>query len=654
MTPTRPEFFHVSPTGQLLFYALAFLSIGVMAFFIGRRWREWRRGRPISWSVKPNGERIRAIWTEILWQRKVRQSRKSYGAPMHLMLFFGFLILFIGTTLLAINHWSPVKFHYGTYFLAYEFTLDVFGAFFLVGLLMAIGRRYLRRPTSVGNESGDAYLLFLLLIITVTGFLLEGARIALQPHEWDLFSPVGKGVAVMLGGMTVPGYQTIWWTHAGLIFLFLATIPLTHLRHIIYAMFSTYSVPPRPVGALAPISLEEVERTGKIGATEATDYNAWQLASADACMECGRCTDVCPAHGAGKSLDPKRIVQDLRIALRDGKPVAEAMTEEALWACTTCNACVRECPVNIRHVDLIVDARRALVAEGRLTGSGANVLRQIASTGSAWGTTDREAWMEGLDVPLVRNGAEFDVLLWVGCAGAVDKGAQKTNRALVQLMRQAGVRFACLGNDETCTGDPARRIGDEFLFQQMAEKNIGTMNQRAVKTVVTACPHCFNTMKNEYPQFDGLYDVMHHTQFLAKLISEGKLTKLPPSFEERERGRGGVGVSSDVVFHDPCYLARVNKEVDAPRKLHDMLQPAESGERTLCCGAGGGRMWMEEPPNQRPGIRRAEQLLATGAKTIAVACPFCRIMISDSVKAARPDEEINIVDIAELLLNDQT
>jgi len=645
-TPTRQEFFHISQSGQVLFYVLAFLSIAVLIALVEMRRRQWLKGRVLPWEVRPTAKRLKGLWQDVMLQRKVRQSRKRYGAPMHLLLFFGFFALTVATTILAINHWAPenLKFYKGDFFLIYETTFDIFGVFFLVGLLMAIGRRYVSRPKSLGNSPGDAWLLGSLLVITVTGYLNEALRIKLDPHSWSVYSPVGFLFSHALPDITPQVYQIAWWFHVGLVFVFLATIPLTRMRHIIYAIFSIYYQPLRSRGELLPVSIAEVEETGKVGAVVATDYNRWQLTSADACMECGRCTDVCPANLVGKVLDPKQIVQGVLLALKTGNGLAGTLTEEALWECTTCNACVRECPVNIRHVDLIVDARRALVAEGRLTGPAATVLRQIGSTGSAWGATgtDREAWMEGLNVPLVRNGVEFDVLLWVGCAGAVDKGAQKTNRALVKIFQQAGIKFACLGNDEVCTGDPARRIGEEFLYQQMAEANVGTLNAAKVRTVVASCPHCFNTMKNEYPQFDGLYEVMHHSQFLAKLMSGGRLK--PAKRNEK------------VVWHDPCYLARVNHVVDAPRDalksvLGDgLLMPTASGEKTLCCGAGGGRMWMEEPANQRPGIRRAEQLLATGAKTIAVGCPFCRIMVGDSARALTGDDSVSIVDMAELLI----
>ncbi|HZH98517.1 MAG TPA: (Fe-S)-binding protein, partial [Fimbriimonadaceae bacterium] len=421
-------------------------------------------------------------------------------------------------------------------------------------------------------------------------------------------------------------------------------------------MFSVAGAPERPMGELKAISMEEVEQTGQIGVAEAKDYSRWHLMSLDACMECGRCTEVCPAWKVGKVLNPKQVVQDIRGAMRTDENVPAAVSEEALWACTTCNACVEACPVLIRHVDLIVDARRNLVAEGKLSGTAAVMLRQTASTQNAWGApaSSREDWMKGLDVPLCRDGVEFDYLFWVGCAGATDPGAIKTTKAVAQLLKQAGVKFACLGQEEACTGDPARRTGDEFLYQEMAMSNVSVFDRYDVKKVVTACPHCFNTLANEYGQMGRKMEVYHHSQLLADLVEARKLKPALPQYGE-------------VAFHDPCYLARVNREAEAPRAaigyprsgLNDNTEPGlpshyplmeakNHGRKTLCCGAGGGRMWMEEPKDQRPGNKRAEELLSTGAKTVAIGCPFCRIMLDASIKQVT-DDEIKIVDLAEMM-----
>ncbi|MBA3725260.1 MAG: 4Fe-4S dicluster domain-containing protein [Armatimonadetes bacterium] len=662
--PTRAEFLFQGPWQKALFYAILAVSLGIFAWQVWGRVRLWRQGKPISWRPDYLGGVVKFV----LGQRKVRTSRPKSGAPMHLMIFYGFLALFIATTLLGINTYSPWKFHKGTYYLAYEFVFDIMGVVLFVGLVWALLRRRFAKPKALTSAPADFSALYMLLILTVSGFLVEGARMNVNPKSFDTSAPVGYLVSGVLPQLLPAHYLGIWWTHAVLVAVFIAIIPRLRIRHIAYAIFSAagHQVD-RKMGALKPITMQEVEEAGQIGVKEPKDYSRWHLLSLDACMECGRCTEVCPAWLVGKVLNPKEVVQNIRGAMKNGTTVAAAVTEEALWQCTTCNACVEACPVLINQVDLITDARRYLVAEGRAPGTSGTMLRQVASTESAWGTPsgDREKWMAGQDVPLVRdlvaNGEKFEVLLWVGCAGSVDRGAMKTTRDFAALLKKANVSFACLGKEEKCTGDPARRTGDEFLFQQMAEQNVATLEQYGVKTVVTACPHCFNTIKNEYSVFGGDYEVLHHSQFLSTLIKDGKLNA--PSLED-----------GAVTLHDPCYLARINNEADAPRhalgvpsNLNDhrtpvdrwlneatedgnrLAEPQRRAQKTLCCGAGGGRMWIEEDINQRPGDNRARELIGTGAKTVATACPFCRIMLDASLNNVAPDQGINLVDIVELV-----
>ena len=684
---TRQEFLFLSGPEKILFYVLAFASLAFAGWQIWQRSRLWMSGKPVPWSEATKGipsQKEIARWltnigTYVVGQRKVRSSRQKSGAPMHLLLFYGFLTLLVGTTLLAINTYSPVKFHYGIYYVIYEQALDWMGLVFLTGVGWAFFRRLRmsqselgearlksedpaqqekqrqdgrRRPMS--HSLNDYLTLGLLFTVGLTGFLLEAARIAAHPQSFDSYtSPIGYALAALFGNLGPVGYRLVWWFHMVWIYVFFAVFPRMRLRHIVMAVASTAGKPNQPMGELLPISLEEVEQTGQIGVTLAKDYSRWHLMSLDACMECGRCTEVCPAWNVGKVLNPKQVVQDVRGSMESGSNVPLAISEESLWACTTCNACVEACPVLIRHVDLIVDARRNLVAEGKLSGTAAVMLRQTGSTGNAWGApaSNREDWMKGLDVPLARESEEFEYLFWVGCAGATDPGATKTTKAVSELLTKAGVSYACLGKEETCTGDAARRVGDECLFQEKAQQNIATFQKYNVKKIVTPCPHCMNTIKNEYSQFGGEFEVVHHTQLLSDLVAQGKL-------------KSAVSEPGEVTYHDPCYLARVNNEADAPRALlgveshyngdplpvpaDGLTEPEHFGQKTLCCGAGGGRMWMDEAPDQRPAQRRVKELLDTGAKQIAVGCPFCRIMLDASVKQVTQDE-IKLVDLAEML-----
>jgi len=664
-TPTRHEFLFFDQWWEKpLFYVLIFSSLAYMAWQIWERVRLWQTGRPIEtgsrfWDYPVKGDKriwpwqrwIANLWTFVLMQKKVRSSRPTSGAPMHLALFYGFFSLFIATSLLALATYGPYNFHRGTYYLVYEVTFDALGLFFILGVTWAFVRRGLnlwrmRKPDAtrqdfapITTDRTDFWALGLLLLLGLTGYWLEASRISAVPKNWDDVSFVGYWWAHLQGPYSPTGYKAVWWFHAALVMVFFAVLPKMRIKHILMAIATTASHSEQPMGALRLIPMEEVETTEQVGVKLAKDYSRWNLMSLDACMECGRCTEVCPAWNVGKVLNPKQVVQDIRGALRTGAEVATVVSEEALWQCTTCNACVEACPVLIRHVDLIVDVRRNLVSEGALSGSAATMLRQTASTNNAWGqpASSREDWMSGMDIPLCRDGVVFDVLFWVGCAGATDPGAIKTTKAVAELLKKAGVRFACLGQEEACTGDPARRMGEEFLFQEKAEKNLSVFERYGVKKIVTTCPHCMNTFKNEYKDITGKaeFEVLHHSQLLQQLVRKGDLL---------------AAKRDDVVFHDPCYLARVNDESEAPREVVTAMQePEHQGKKTLCCGAGGGRMWMEEPPSQRPAVRRAEELLATGAKTVAVGCPFCRIMLGDSLRQVKPDDEINLVDLAEML-----
>ena len=527
------------------------------------------------------------------------------------------------------------------------------------GCLLAMYRRAFRRKASLGHNRSDWWLLGLLLSLGVTGFLVEALRMdytQVQPPvaHWSV---VGWLIDVtLLRGIDVGSAQTMhlgaWWLHTILVAVFFATIPVNRFLHVITGPLNIAARPERPMGALVPLKMEEVEQSGRTGVSAIDQFTRQQLLSLDACMECGRCEDACPATATGKPLSPKAVVIDLRgLMSRGGELHGQTIRAETLWACTMCQACVQECPVLIGHVDLISDMRRHLVGEGKISGPPARALQQISSQSNPYGrpNSDRLAWADGLDVPTVESNPDFDYLLWVGCAASFDPRAQKVARATVQLLKEAGVNFAVLGREESCTGDPARRIGDEFLFQQLAQTNVDTLARHKAKKIVTPCPHCYNTLKNEYPQFGGVYEVQHHSTLLAELIGAGRLSN-----------GNGVNNGEPITLHDPCYLARVNGEVDATRMVVGAATDAQfremprHGKKTFCCGAGGGRMWFDESPAQRVSGLRAQEALATGARTLATACPFCLNMMSDGMAGTQGGENVKVLDIAELLLSRQT
>ncbi|MEX2267177.1 MAG: (Fe-S)-binding protein, partial [Acidimicrobiia bacterium] len=399
------------------------------------------------------------------------------------------------------------------------------------------------------------------------------------------------------------------------------------------------------------------------------DFTWKQLFDTDACTICGRCTSVCPAHATGKPLDPREIVlkvgevmaatstppvsppvgidRDITITVNS---VFERITSEELWACTTCKACDEICPVNIEILDKILDMRRYLsLMESDFPTELGNTYRSMENSSNVYGMNqgERADWAKDFEGVAIVDGSgslDHEYLYWVGCAGSFDDRNKKTSRAMAKLLTRAGIDFAILGPSELCTGDPARRSGNEYLFQMLAMQNIETLNGMGVKKIVTQCPHCFNTLKNEYPQLGGDYAVVHHSQLLMELIDDGRLSMDGASLEER------------ITFHDSCYLGRHNDVYLAPRKVVgslvgiDIVEMPRNGTRGMCCGAGGARMWMEERVGKKVNTERSEEALATGASRIAVACPFCYVMMEDGVKEKQRDEDVKVQDIAEVLL----
>ena len=655
MDVTREVFGNIAPWMELSFYALMLGSVGILGWRMWRRVALWRRGVPAKDMERDWRVWVKRVAVYALAQKRVH--RKTLGGLLHALLFCGFVVLTIGTTLLFIADKGPLNFHKGWYYLFYELTMDIFGVAFCVGCALALYRRIAARPSSLGHAQTDWALLGLLLSIGVTGFLLEAFRLKYTGVEPSVarWSTVGWLISQGFAGLPVTTAQALhlgtWWTHTILIAVFFAVMPVTRFVHVITGTLNIALRPSRPNGALALITMEEVEATERIGIAAIEHFTQQQLLSFDACMECGRCEDACPAHATRKPLSPKSVVLDLKQLMQmqqnEHALHEETILAETLWSCTMCYACVVECPVLIDHVDLISDMRRYLVGEGQLAGSPAQTLRRIGSQMNPYGQPQRErlAWAEGLDVPTVASNPEFEYLFWVGCAGAFDPRAQKVSRAVAQLLKRAGVNFAVLGEAETCTGDTARRMGEEFLFQEMAAGNIETLNSFNVKKIVTACPHCFNTFKNEYPQFGGRFEVQHHTQLLNALIEVGRLK---PSGQTATR----------VTLHDPCYLARVNGESDAQRGVvytcanHvNFREMPRHGEKTFCCGAGGGRMWFEEAPEQRVSRIRAKEAMDTGAKVLATACPFCLNMMTDGITGLDGGENVRVMDVAEMLID---
>ncbi len=663
-----------------MFYAVAPVILFICAWLIAQRVRNYERGRPDDRrTTKDNVERRMRGFRSGVWMQTLL--RDPAAGVMHSFIYFGFLVLLAATIILEIDHQLPpeLKFLHGRVYQAYSATADIFGVVFVVGIVWAIVRRYVQRPyrIRIKTKPEDAVILITFLVIGVTGFLVEGLRLAEEGtpgfERWSLVGyPIGQLFESFgwANGTYADLHTTFWIVHFAAFVAFIVILPITKLRHMVTSPMNMYLADKdRPKGAMKPLpNLMETE-LDTFGASTVEDFTWKQLFDTDACTICGRCTSVCPAHATGKPLDPREIVLKVgEVMSATGSPpvsppvgtdaeitvgadsVFERVTSAELWACTTCKACDEICPVDIEILDKILDMRRYLsLMESDFPVELGNTYRSMENTSNVYGMNqgERADWAKDLDDVTIVDGSsaiDHEYLMWVGCAGSFDDRNKKTTRALAKLLQRAGVDFAILGPSELCTGDPARRSGNEYIFQMLAMQNIETLGGMEVKKIVTQCPHCFNTLKNEYPQYGGSYEVVHHSQLLTELLADGRLSLEGASLAER------------VTYHDSCYLGRHNDVYMAPRKVIgslagiDIVEMPRNGTRGMCCGAGGARMWMEEHVGKKVNDERSEEALATGASRIAVACPFCYVMMEDGVKAKGADEEVKVQDIAEVLL----
>ena len=683
---SREIFGNIDSTSKIVFYIVALCSAIIFVRGIQQRCRLWSIGRDtgetINWTAS-----LQRFFGRVLSQKTVRYGKRANKAGLfHALMFFGFVVLFIGTCLVAMEEYGNLffgenqtnLFHKGTYYAIYEIVLDTFGLAFTFGCGWFLIRMVRKGGgDNVSYRSADWFLVASLLIISLSGFGIEGFRIIREEPSSPWVSFVGNSFACLfkrigLNAATIDtSHFVLWWGHALLVFVVIAAVPYSRLMHVIAGVINLCLVREKP-GKLKPVTIDELEETGKTGVEFITDFSRRQLMTLDACVACGRCTEVCPAFEAGKPLSPKDVVQEIRGHLnlvgpgylriaenQDLQPSesqspklhGDTISAETLWSCTTCYACHDVCPLDVSPVNIILDMRRFLIGEGELSGPPATALQKVQRSANPWGmpSIQRFEWSEGLDVPTVESNPDFEILYWVGCSASYDKRVQKVAQSVVKILKLANVNFATLGPGEKCTGDFARRMGDEFLFQELAQANIENLSRHRVRKIVTHCPHCLNSLSQDYPQFDGNFEVVHHSQFINTLVETGKL-KIPSNIKS----------SGKLTYHDPCYLARVNGTTKEPRQLIQLATGASSisemprnQNHSSCCGAGGGRMWFDDTPDSRTGRSRVQEAIATSADTVAVACPFCLTMISDGVNAL--GDQARVMDIAELLaeaLND--
>ncbi len=671
------------------------VSLGIFAWSFMRRWKLLMVGSPeMRWDNV--GERIKRTWVYAFAQK--RMTRYTWAGVAHRMIFTGFMVLLIRSLILFSRGFIPdsslLLFQPHTLLGdVYSLLKDIFVVLVMLGAIVFLYYRLVVKLPRMTKSTEGVIILGIIVVMMVADVLYDGAWMVLHVGAdanvgFNVWEPAGSVMALMLQnagtGMLTFLAHAGFWIHVSLVLIFLNVLPYSKHFHIITAIPNVFLQDLNPKGRLAPIvDIEgKLEREETLGIKSINQFSWKSILDFYTCTECGRCSDQCPANNTGKKLSPKHFTVDLRnflyenekglVAGKNGtngngtnghgsngggestdeggihyKDLIDGVIDpEVLWACTTCRACETECPVFITYVDKIVDMRRYLVQErGEFPNELQTAFRGLESNMNPWGFApdERANWASGLDVPLIAENPEADVLFWVGCAPSYDDRAKKTARATAILMKQAGVNFAILGPEEQCTGDPARRAGNEFLFQMFAEANTETLNGYNVKKIVTTCPHCYNTLDHEYGDYGGHYEVVHHSDFLADLVRSGKLKPTQP-------------VKAKVVYHDSCYLGRYNDMYDSPRDLLrsipgvTLVEPVETRDRGMCCGAGGAQMFKEEESGEeRVNERRTEQLLKTDPNVVSSACPFCMRMLTDGL-AGKDREDVEQLDIAEMLL----
>lgn len=659
-------------THYWLMYLLSAAALGIFVKGVSARYRTWRLGTgSLGDRLDHPGRRVGALLRNTLGQQRVL--RKPFPGLFHALLFWGFAVFLLGTLSVMLKEDLGLATFQGSWYLGLTLALDLFAVLALGGVGVLAWRRYVRRPKELGSEGRDGLVLGLLAAILMTGLLLEGVRMAMTPDRWAGWEPAGNLIAAGLSGLSpaiFPAlHQGLWWIHLFLALSLIAILPYTKLFHLLAAPAGHFFNNPEAARALPPMDFED-ESIEQYGVGKIEEFSWKQLLDTDACVQCGRCQAQCPAHATEKPLSPREISLSLKKHLREKAPLLKAKTsredadggarpevmnreltgeviaDEALWSCTTCRSCEVQCPAGVEHVPRLVEMRRNLVLmEARFPQEAQTAFRGLENNYNPWGLAwaSRGEWAEEKNVPLLSEAPEAEYLFWPGCAGAFDNRSRKIAGAVAELFQRAGLSFAILGKEEKCCGDTARRLGNEFLFQMLAEQNVETLNSYGVKKIVTSCPHCLNTLKNEYPQYGGHFEVVHHSQLLADLLRTGKISPFKPLQEV-------------ATYHDSCYLGRYNDLYSPQRAILsaipglELREMARSKEEGFCCGAGGGRMFLEERLGRRINLERTEQALALDPTVIATGCPFCLTMLGDGTKSLDREETVRTLDLAEILL----
>ena len=666
------------------FVLLAIVIIAALVFFVNRvryLYIILRLGREDN-RFKEIGKRIKITLKRILLQICVLKDvrARDLAGLGHAMIFYGFLCFAFSYIFMFGRGFIPgLSFHVlGASFASYfPLILDIAALMVMIAIVWALLRRYVVRPPRLETTREAAVILGIIFFLMVFHFLMEGFEINIDSHETATMAFVGAAFASFFNNM---GFEKTtqealfiasWWIHVLLVLGFMVLIPYSKHLHLILAPFNIFFKSLGPKGALMPIlNMEEAET---FGVSNVEEFTWKQLLDLYTCAECGRCEINCPAHLSEKPLSPRHLIHDLKVHLLekgsnllrgknggDGKTetkeaaeegyegkslIGDVVSEDKIWSCVTCGSCMEQCPVANEHVDKIVDMRRYLVLmESKFPSEVQTVFKNMENNSNPWGIgwATRADWAKDLGVKIMSEDSNVDILYWVGCAGSFDDRNKKISTSLVNIFNKAGVNFGILGVEEKCCGDSARRIGNEYLFQMLAAETIEILKNYNVKRIVTQCPHCFNTLKNEYPQFDGEFEVLHYTEFITELIAEGKLKLTKP-------------INKTISYHDSCYLGRYNTIYDAPRKILKsipgvkLVEMLRNKAKSICCGAGGGRMWMEEHLGKRINEMRLQDALDVNPDLISTVCPYCLTMFEDAIKERDVQESLKGKDIAELV-----